>query len=354
MWTTRANSNRSRCRAHLLCAMSACAALAQCLHASANEEEISIEPSEPWSTVFGDRELSFHFLVHSTQRFEANAVWSLAVDGRVLSRRSVAVQAGPAQPGEIAIRFRLPATKPGVILDAVLEVSLILGDSEHSVTKRLWVFPDDPFHDNRQWLKEINIALYDPIGATAEILAEADVPFEQVRDAELGADSGYGLLVVGEGISFFEFRNLDQHLFATAAAGVPVLCFAPVAGSFELPGLEDVDGAAPSRLAFEHSGRIKKFDKRLDARGWADDGKLVKSRLSTTAGRSGIVAEFSTETGGWPWVELDFPADGGRLVFCGFAICEKWDTAPTPRHLFAEIIKHLVLREEKLPGNEES
>lgn len=307
--------------------------------------EISIEPAEPWSSVFADRDVTFHFLIHSTERFESSANWSLSIDGRVLARSASGVRAGPDQPGTLAVAFRLPPTKPGVVLAAALNVTIGGTNSPTSITKPVWIFPEDPFLDSRQWLDDLDIALYDPPGRTSDILTKQKVPFKRLRNPRIDGASGFGLLIVGEGVSFAEFRTLDRDLAAVAAAGIPVLCLAPVEGFIDIPGLSNVKGEPPHHLLFEQSEFITRLDKRLDARGWPDNGSVVKSRILPTVRRDRIVAEISMADAGWPWVEAEFPGDGSRLAFCGFAVIEKWEVSPTPRYLFMRMVKHLVCRD---------
>ncbi|MBU4210993.1 MAG: hypothetical protein KKD33_00255, partial [Verrucomicrobia bacterium] len=63
------------------------------------------------------------------------------------------------------IRVQMPAVKEGVVLPAVLGVSMMEAGAEQSVAaveKKMWIYPEIPFVDRKEWLKKLDIRLFDP------------------------------------------------------------------------------------------------------------------------------------------------------------------------------------------------
>ena len=128
-------------------------------------------------------------------------------------------------------------------------------------------------------------------------------------------------------------------MIQTAARGVPVICLAPAGGELKIPGIGDKNLARPTGVFLRRADAITAFDKRLDT-SWPPDGKAAAAGVELNASRTGIVGEITSGDGGWPWLEVTFPAKRGRLILCGFAIVTKWDAGPTPRYLLANLLEH--------------
>lgn len=207
-----------------------------------------------------------------------------------------------------------------------------------SLERTVWLFPRDPFAGRTRLLRERKIVLFDPPARTADLLKAAGLPFTELNNLDAVGELSEGTVIVGEGVSFASQRGLPDALFRAAAKGVSVLCLAPIDGALPLPDGNDRELPAPARLAFRRNDVITELDKRLDARGWPEDGKEVASGLVLRGEGPRVVAEITTTGPGWPWVEIDFPEPGGRVVLCGFALMSHWDHGPTPRFLLSRAI----------------
>ena len=315
------------------------AALTQASLARANPP--AIVSRESVSAFFGGDNLTLHFTVQSVDSADALARWSFSVEHRVLARGEARLSPTHGRPGELTLRLKAPAVKEGVVLAG--QVSIIVTsntrpDLRATLARPVWFFPKDPFAGRASWLRERKIILFDPPGRTAEIFKAAGLPFQELNNPDAIAELAEGTLIVGEGVSFTSQRGLPEALLRAAARGAPVLCLAPVDGVLPIPDGNDRDLPAPARLAFRRNEIITELDRRLDARGWAEDGKEVASRLVLRGDGLTVGAEVTTAGSGWPWVEIDFSKPGSRIVFCGFALISHWDHGPTPRFLLARAL----------------
>ena len=237
----------------------------------------------------------------------------------------------------------IPEVKPGVVLKTRLRVQLQgVGAAKPEATHDhvLWVFPDDPFANRKEWLKGLKIALFDPEKTTAEPLKKLEVPFDEINSVPALGAVREGLLLVGAGVSFKDYPDLAETLNKAAANGLPVLCLARVGGTLPPPGTAP-KAPRPRAVAWRRADHITTLDARLDASAWPE-GKVVASTLTLKAEDGAVVAEASTEEDGWPWFEAEFPTKKGRLIVCGFGLIGKaWDAGPTPRYLFARLLEVL-------------
>ena len=216
-------------------------------------------------------------------------------------------------------------------------------DKESSYEKTLWIFAADPFYNRTKWVEGLKITLYDsdPKSKTAEALKSLKVPFEEVRNPAALADLKEGLLLVGEGVSLKDEAGLAEAMVQAASRGIPVLCLCPKEGIFPLPGTDN-GLPAPGSLTFHRQDIITKLDKRLDAAAWAPDNQVVARSLTIKAEDGKVIAEIQEGSKGWPWLQLDYPDQKGRLVLCGFPIIQRWDASPTPRYLLARLLEHVT------------
>jgi hypothetical protein len=294
-------------------------------------------PGAIGTNLFGGTQARFAFAVNPPPSRGDRASWVISIDRRTVARGEVEVAAREGQPGRFEVPWDVPDVKEGVIVRADLALSMA-GATWNSP---LWIFPRNPFAGRSSVLKNRSISLFDPEQTTARVLEATGVPFERVRNVDALAEQAGGLLIVGEGVSFRAYRALAEILIKAAARGRRVLCLAPADGLFPVPGADDPDLPAPGRLAFRDGRIIHALDKRLDDHAWPPDGQVVAGALTLKAEGGRVVAAVTPGPSGWPWLEADYPASGGKLVVCGFAIVSHWDAGPTPRHLFARILDTL-------------
>jgi hypothetical protein len=219
----------------------------------------------------------------------------------------------------------------------ILEGVLALETSGGALSHRIWIFPRDPWSDEKEALKKADIRLFDPDGKTAAALDELSVPYKAIRSAGAIGEITNGIVIVTEGISFAENRGLAAALAQAATAGACVICLAPREGLVELPGCGDDAIAKKPSLALRQNEVITEFDKRLDADAWPD-GPAIASSWHPSADRRRIEGEWRADAQGWPWIVAIFNG-GGSLTYCGFGIVRSWEKTPAARFLLAAILK---------------
>jgi hypothetical protein len=269
---------------------------------------------------------------------QLRVVWTATVEGRVVARRELTLDGNPNGATEMAIKIRLPEIQSGAILSAVVSLSI---EGKAMIEKRLWIFPPDPFADHRKTLSALPIALFDPVGQTAERLKKLDIQFAGVHNLDLLAEPRDGVLVIGEGISFDDYRQLPERLALSAARGNRVLCLAGTGGAFELPFLAKSAGSTCTALRLRKADVIAEFDKRLDFRAWPVDGRVQASGINFVGEHGRIVGSLTAGDAGWPWMEADLEHNG-RIILCGFAIIDKWESSPAPRYLLRHVLDRIA------------
>jgi hypothetical protein len=310
-------------------------------------DPVTISPQEAWSGVLSGRETTLNYNLGAPAGFQGRLGWSLSSNNRTLARGEVALTADAGRPKRVAVRFRVPEVKVGVVIQARLSVEVYDGPRGGKLAghdRTLWIFADDPFALRSEWLKQRKITLFDPQGDTQKIFERAKIPFQQVHHAAALPEVTTGVLVVGQGISFELHRNLPEILVRLAAAGVPVLCLAPSAGSLPLPGAE-TPGAGlpvPKYVVLRREEAITTLDKRLDADAWPPDGRIVASTMSITVDGHRVVGRVGKEKNGWSWIEVYYPKQRATLLICGFGVVDHWDAGPTPRYLFMQMLEHIA------------
>lgn len=309
----------------------------------AEEAKLMVALQEQWSNVFGGKESVFHLSVRAQEELNGRVGWQFSSSGRTLARGEREVSVQPGEIETVEVRLQVPEVKEGVVMQASLSVSVYKGGADDAVTnleKQIWIFPEDPFSHQKQWLKELKIHLFDPEKKTAEVFSDAEIPFDRVSNIDSFAEIKEGVLIIGEGVSLRDYRGLSKMMLKAAAAGTPVLCLTLAGGEMTFPGMGDVDLPQPKSMSFRRNDIITELDKRLDADAWPPDGKVVVGSVKLNGEKGPVVGEIEKQDG-WPWVEIDFGNKEGRLVICGFGIIEKWNSGPTPRFLLARILEYL-------------
>lgn len=313
---------------------------------------VTIATADNWSDVFGGSTTTFHFTVSTDEAVRGRAGWSLSIDGRGVKRGETKIDLQPGENAAVEVKLEVPETKPGVILKSVL--TLIVGQDGSTTAlakleKPVWIFPANPFVDRTEWLKGLDIHLFDPDETTANRLKELEVPFTRTANIEALAEPGTGIVLIGEGISLADYRGLSEVMVKAAAAGHPVLCLAPKDGLFTLPGTADADLPAPSRMNLRQNDIITELDKRLDATSWPKAGPVVSGM--TVKCDHDLVSGEITKLNGWPWFEAMYGEDQHRLAVSGFGLLDAWEASPTPRFLLARLLEYI---NGKPPATEEN
>jgi len=307
-----------------------------------------------WRNVFGDQEVEFRFRLESPRALKGRVAWRYSIGTATVAAREVEAAAGPDAPANFSVKLPVPPVKEGVILQSRLTLTLFEAGQKTpaaSFDREIWIFPRDPFVDRTEWLKKLKITLYDPARTTGKLLEAAKIPFEELNNSAVLPDLKDGLLLIGEGVSFKEERDLTDALTKLVEKGVVVFCLAPASGETAIPGLGGSTNGL-GELTFRQD-IAKKLDKRLDADSWPPDGKVVASSILVKRGEDGTVIEIAPAATGWTWVEARSEKGKGRLGICGHAIMAKWEAGPTPRFLFARLLEHLSDSDSDKPSKGE-
>lgn len=315
--------------------------------AAESSSRASLRLREPWSAVFGGREVVMHVEIAGAEARIARLSRTLAFQGRVIERRETAVQIEPGAWNAVGLSLRIPEVKEGVAVRG--ELSLVLSDEAGnrlaSLSRVLWVFPENPFAGRTAWLTSLNIHLFDPLDTTAAVLESAGVPHERVHQP--GALDGLtnALVLVGEGMDLNEHRGLAPALFRAAERGCRVLWLAPVAGQWAVPGMGETAGAWPQGVQWRGPAMLAELDKRLDAAGWSGNGCPKPRALGLRPKRREVVVEVAESQPGWAWLQVDYAR--GQIVICGWPVIACWDQGgPTPRYLLLRLLENLSERKE--------
>jgi hypothetical protein len=269
------------------------------------------------------------------ERYNGTLTWRHSAGQRTIARGEIPV----ADAGEVSIRLRIPPVREAVALETTLTASLQQRGGDKVVashSRRVWVFPRDPFAERRRWLETLEIRLFDPQGDTREAFHSLTIPMQEVRNPAALAHLESGVLIIGEGVSWRNHRALGEMLPAVAARGVAVLCLAPSDGDFILPGTREAEGPAPRTISLRREEVVTKYDKRLDAAAWTSRGELVASRMDVITDRHRVTAQVAADETGWPWLKFDY-SDQGTWIVCGFGVIEHWDASPNARFFLAAL-----------------
>lgn len=321
------------------------ALVALLLTATAADESTAIVREPPWSCWFGGRTITLRYRIAAPAAAERRASWSFSLYDRTAARREAVVPAAPGRAAILEFDVELPQNRPGVVIPASAALAI---DAGPRLEHRLWIFPEDPFDERRSALAAMKIALFDPPQRTARLFTQWRVPFRPLRSMTELTGVEQGMVVIGEGLSFREWRTLPRTILETAARGVPVLCLAPADGEMPIPGMADVGTSRPTGMCFRQADIITAFDKRLDT-AWPPDGRAAEHSIELLAGRSGMIGRSVSGDSGWPWLEFTFPTPRGRLTLCSLAIVARWDASPTPRQLLAHLLEY-ASSGKPLPG----
>ena len=309
--------------------------------AVADAEEMTISPRDADSGVFGDTRVERVYRIQGQNQTSAVLGWSLVSQRRILARGETPFTIDSSGSAEVSVPLAVPPVNPGVILKAELKVSVYGGafEGEAAAHRRpLWIFPRDAFAGRSQWLRSLEIVLFDPAGDTAAVFDRAAIPYRRItRPQQL--DSG-GLAVVGEGLAIDQHAGLASAIFTAAQCGKPVLWLAPAAGRFALPGASENSEAIPQAMLFHDLDILAELDERLDRDIWAAPGR-GPSLMALRCHQASVVVEIGTGQGDWPWFQMQYAEPAAKLVVCGPPLIASWQESPTPRFLLLRILETL-------------
>lgn len=336
------------CPRSLACAILAAVLTGGLLRAAEASQPVGLILHEPWQALFAGRQVVLHLSLRGAAGADGRVPWSLRSAAGTLLRGEEALPAKAGDAVEVAVRIALPPVKEGVIMPVDLEASAILPaqppEAAPAFSRRLWLFPEDPFANRREWLRSLRLRLFDPAGPTTACLTQATVPFETVTNLAALEGQPPAVLIVGAGTPGRAFADQAAALLRLAAQGHRVLTLAVTGAEFPIPGSAEPDLPQPLRVDWRQGDVITELDKRLDAAAWPPDGTLPAALLQVTTRGSQVIGRLATDAPGWPWFAARFPS-GGCFVICGFPLIDRWEAGPTPRFLFARVLEWLATTE---------
>lgn len=333
--------------------MGRCVAIAiatvACLAAARAEDPPVVEFSDMRTNYFTGRDAKVGVIVRGGA-VDGTLAWVLKVGNRPLAQGTVAVRHAGHDPTRVDVALALPKGREGIVIDATLITVLVDGAGERrgDTSKRVRMFPADPFANRRRWLESRQIALIDTVGHTAQALEAANVPFTLVPDAEDVAAIRPPVIVVGEGFSWGDRPKLAVDLAFVAARGVGILWLAPRDGEMQLPGTADEPGTVVTNsLILRRADVVSELDDRLDWCDWSEAEDTVVSPLRMKADGTTVFVRTGDGRTGWPWLEASFTRHetdlpSGKMVICGLGIVAHWHETPAARYLFAAILERLT------------
>jgi hypothetical protein len=302
---------------------------------------------ETWQAFFGGKETVLHVSLGDALAARGRVGWSLRAQAGTILSGEQAFEAGAGRAATVAIPVALPPVKEGTIVPVDFEARAFPpGQAQPAATlsRRLWLFPEDPFANRLEWLRGLRLRLFDPEGHTEKCFTQAKVPFESVTNLAAIEGEAPVVLVIGAGTSGRTYEDHAATLVRLAAQGHRVLTLQVSGAEFALPGSAEPDLPQPMRVEWRQADVIAELDKRLDATAWPPDGTLPAGLMQIATRGAQVTGRLGPEPPGWPWFAAHL-ASGGRLLVCGFPIIERWEAGPTPRFLFVRILEWLAKTE---------
>ncbi|MFN0198965.1 MAG: hypothetical protein ACKVT0_19635 [Planctomycetaceae bacterium] len=327
-----------------------------------DEAGISIERLEPWSTVFAETKIKIPCRLRSTSQFVGRLVWGLSTNENItLSRGELAVTQQENDESDAGFELTFPDVKPGLILPTKLAIHLVADGNKQpvaSVESPIWIYPPDPFYDRTEWLKGLQLSVFDPAGKTVELFNTLELSFAEITNISNLEILESGVLIIGEGVSFREERALPAAMLELAARGIPVICLAPDEGDLLIPSPNPAEKISPSSVLLQNAEAIRRLDKRLDAVQWMTETVRPANTISLDRQGSQLLGEVVSAPDGWSWIEIHFANQNKnretnpRCVVCCFPIIERWDDGPTPRYLLVRLLEYVAPSESSHVASE--
>ncbi|MFN2352134.1 MAG: hypothetical protein ABR497_09330, partial [Kiritimatiellia bacterium] len=242
---------------------------------------------EPFpGNVFPGGSLTVAVHVAASAAWQGQLAWEFIAADALVERGESSVTL--AAPGEVNARIVLPLpdARSDADIAALLRVSLL--NTGVAVTRSFRIMGAEPWRGRLEWIRELDILLFDPENTTAALLEQAGLPFEQLYNLDALPVPGR-LLLVGEGVSFVEYRGLPELMLSSAAAGVKVICLAPRAGELAL----SLDGSRrPQSLRLAGRDLVTELDKHLERDLWGEDGEPLACGMRVAGGPRQLLLQF--------------------------------------------------------------
>ena len=319
----------------------------------AAESNVSVRRVDSWTNLFAGKPASMTCEVSSKQAGEATLLWSLVVSGGVVARGEKAVTLDVARPVKVAWDADLPEVKPGLIVPATLRLAVHpqAGSPKFEPVEAnvvLSICSPDATALRGEWLKSLDIVLFDPAQRTADVFERNRIPCRVADDPQC-AGLTKGLILYGEGIAPERLDAVWSAAVEAASAGRRVLVLASPGAAVPMEGLLASSTDSLRSISLKRNDIIRELDKQLDATSWPKPGRLVASSLHWTVRGEQPRVEFRDDAEGWSWLHVRHRS-GGRLIWLGFGLVESWEATPTARYLLLKVLEDLATDKPVVEG----
>ncbi|MEW4453504.1 hypothetical protein AB1L30_12590 [Bremerella sp. JC817] len=300
---------------------------------------------------FAETTAPLRFQFHATKAFAGRVLWQYAIGSRTVTRIEEALELNAGETSTIELTVSLPQVRNRTILESEITAVIVdaAGNELTSSKQAVYLFPKDPYVARREWLKSLDIQLFDPEGKTAKRFESDEIPFNRITNANTLDNLESGILIVGHGVSLKKQRALVGSMLTLAARGVQIVVLAPSDGTLDYPTPQDVTRL--SKITFQNRQVISQLDKRFDPEfDRVDANENQPGGLELTSVRGALKLEVVEDASDWCWWQASFES-GGSCTICCIDLETTWESAPTARFLFASILEELS--PEHLPNSSE-
>lgn len=311
---------------------------------------MNVRLTHGWTNVFAGKPARLECQVSSQAVAEATLYWSVSVDRGVIARGSRSFNLVPDRSTDVVIDVEFPELRPGLVAPAALTLQLQAAGRRVDRVVSMHVFSPDIGTNREQWLKSLEIVLFDPPKSTQARMNAARIPF-RISEGPEGLPASRGLLIHGEGIDPARQIASWHAAQAAAASGRRVIVLASAGATLPVESLFAAGADGSNSITLRRSDVIHILDKRLDATQWPAPGRLVAASLHWTSKAGRPHVELRNDALGWPWVDIRY-ANGGRLIWTGIGLIESWETTPAARYLFVKMLEDLMVEEPVTRGQE--
>ncbi len=321
----------------------------------AAEPTVSVRRVDSWTNLFAGKPAAMTCEVSSKQPGEASLSWSLVVSGGVVARGEKAVTLDAARAVQVSWDVDIPEVKPGLIVPAMLRLAVHpqpgapkFEPVEASIA--LSICSPDATALRGEWLKSLDIVLFDPAQRTADVFERHRIPCRVADDPQCAALTK-GLILYGEGIDPARLDAVWSAAIEAASSGRRVLVMASPGASVPIDGLISSADDSLRSVSLKRNDIIRELDKRLDATAWPKPGRLVGSSLHLSVRGEQPRVEFRDDAKGWSWLHVRHRS-GGRLIWLGLGLAESWEATPTARYLLLKVLEELSTDKPVVEGKQ--
>lgn len=321
--------------------------LAFCVSAARGEDSLQLETTDLVSNLFPGKICRREIAVTAgDDAWDGQVQWRLLANQRTLASRSAASVLKAKERQLLVVEVTLPelATAEAIPLEFLVEAVVKPGTEPIARHREiLWILPENPFADRLIKLKELPLTLFDPVGKTKEAFDALEIPYDEARDLTGISNVKQGILILGEGTSFREWKGVVEETFSVTKKGVSVLCLAAAVDEDLFPW--EFISESPHlfhKSRFERRNVIRELAPRVSL-AWNTTTPVESQNLILAAKNNEVFVRTGSAKEGWPWLEL---RREGMLyptwVYCGLGVVRDWNQSPAARHFLVRLLDYVT------------